>query len=83
LSWSKSLPGGWKQTAFHPSCTRPRWPNISKYCGFFFDGALARARLPAKLVPSISICLTPLITLGGLTPTTSSSVGARSLAWQN
>ena len=40
LSWSKVVPGGWNATAFQPSCHRPRWPNISKYCGLAFDGAV-------------------------------------------
>ena len=30
------MPGGWKATAFQPSFQRPRWPNISKYCGLAF-----------------------------------------------
>ena len=43
-------------TAFQPPCQRPRWPNISKYCGDDFDGAAASAIEAAKLSPSSGIC---------------------------
>ena len=46
-------------------------------------GAAALRRLAAKLSPSSGICGTPLIVSGGAMPTVSSSVGVRSLAWQN
>ena len=74
---------GWNATAFQPSCQRPRWPNISKYCGFARCGALAFSMLAAKLAPSSGCCGTPAITSGALRPIRSSSVGTMSLAWQN
>ena len=36
-----------------------------------------------KLAPSIGICAQPAISFGALTPTSSSKVGTRSLAWTN
>jgi hypothetical protein len=72
----------WSVVAFQPSWTIERDPIISKY---WVDrpSAPASANVARRLAPSNGSWATPSTSAGARTPVASSTVGARSTAWQN
>src|SRR5262249_58305471 len=57
--------------------------SISKYWASRGKGALGSSKVLAKLTPSMGAWATPLMDVGILSFSTSSTVGTRSMAWMN
>ena len=72
---------GQGQTARQPSWSMARWPNISKYWVRWSVAAAASSKVWRKLTPWIGDCVTPLIVVGGATPSASRMVGTMSMMW--
>src|SRR3954449_7392511 len=72
---------GWVVTAFQPSCQMPRVPSIEKNWVARALGRVGASKLYRMLMPWIGVWVTPPTASGCSTPTQSSSVGTRSMAW--